>query len=224
MKKATFLSTLYAFHTNMNRDLDLLMKVEKAKRVVGTIQEKRSIFEAFVLSICADWECLVENLLIDCLNKDTSRYVEYTGFSIPKHITRDTCKAILIGINYLDFKSTDQLKKLGKFILIQTCNPFPSIPASDCRRIDELFTIRNYLAHRSFAARRSLQHLYKSKYHLGHFIEPGTFLLARDKERKMPRLGVYINNFKEAANTMGRFLGMSWLSDNETREKQDNSS
>ena len=222
MKKAAFDTTLYTFHVNMNQDIDLLMKVEKAKRVVKTVQEKRSIFEAFVLSVCADWECLVENLLIDCLNKDTSRYSEYTGFSIQKHITRDTCKAILVGIGYLDFKSTDQLKKLSKSVLIQTCNPFLSIPTQNCKMIDELFTIRNYLAHRSFATRRSLAHLYESKYHLRHFIEPGTFLLARDKTDEIPRLGVYINNFKEAANTMGKFLGVPWLKDNEATGKYDN--
>ena len=221
MKKASFDATLYSFHMNMNRDIALLMKVEKAKRVVKTVQEKRSIFEAFVLSVCADWEYMVENLLIDCLNKDTSMYSEYTGFSISKHITRDICKAILIGISYLDFKSTDQLKKLSKSILIQSCNPFLLIPSSNCKKIDELFTIRNYLAHRSFAARRSLADLYKRKYNLRHFVEPGTFLLATDKTDKIPRLGVYINNFKNAANIMGKFLGVPWLEDYETTEKQE---
>jgi len=213
VKKASFERTLYSFHMSMNRDIDLLMKIETAKRVVKTVQEKRSVFEAFVLSICADWEYLVENLLIDCLNKDTSRYSEYTGFNISRHITRDNCKAILIGIGYLDFKSTEQLKKLSKSILVQTCNPFLSISSSNCKKIDELFTIRNYLAHRSFAARRSLADLYKHKYNLRHFIEPGTFLLARDQTHKIPRLGVYINNFKRAANTMGEFLGIPWLQD-----------
>jgi len=220
MKKATFGATLYTFHTNMNRDIDLLMKVEEARRVVGKIREKRSIFEAFVLSVCADWECLVENLLVDCLNKDASRYAEHTGFGIPKHMTRETCKAVLTGVGYLDIKSMDQLKKLSKSILIQTCNPFLSISASNCKKMDELFTIRNYLAHRSFAAKRSLQHLYETKYHLHHFIEPGTFLLARDKTYRIPRFGVYINNFKGAANTMGKFLGIPWLQDNEATKQE----
>jgi len=195
---------------NMNWDIALLMKIESARRVVKSVQEKRSIFEAFVLSICANWEVLVEELLIDCLNHDPSKYREYTGFKLPRHLSRDTCKAVLIGIGYLDFKSIEQLKDMSKNILAPECNPFAGIPTSNGNKINEFFKIRNYLAHRSYAAKRALLNVYKSRYNLKTFVEPGVFLLADDKRQKIPRIGVYINNFKNTANAMGRFLGVTW--------------
>jgi hypothetical protein len=194
----------------MNWDIDLLMKIESARRVVKSVQEKRSIFESFVLSICANWEILVEELLVDCLNKDTTKYSDYTGYKLPKDMSREACKAILIGINYLDFKSVEQLKDMSNKILIPECNPFVKIPTSNGKKINEFFTIRNYLAHHSYAAKRALLNVYKSRYNLKTFVEPGVFLLADDKGQKIPRMGVYINNFLHTANAMGKFLGVTW--------------
>jgi len=151
---------------------------------------------------------LVEDLMIDCLNKDTSGYAKYTGFKIDKHISRDTCKAIVIGTTFLDFKSVGHLKQMSKQILVQECNPFTKITTSYGKKIDEFFIIRNYLAHYSDAARRSLLSVYKDGYGMKRFVEPGVFLLAKDREEEMPRMGVYINNFKNTANAMGKFLGI----------------
>jgi hypothetical protein len=210
MKKSSPERSLYLFHENMNWNIDLLIKIQLARRVIRSIQEKRSIFQAFVLSICAEWEVLVENLLIDCLNRDTSRYAEYTGFKLPKHITRETCKAVIMGTGYLDFKSVSQLKDISKKILVVQCNPFIHIPTSRGRKIDEFFTIRNYLAHYSEAARRSLLHVYRTQYNLSTFVEPGVFLLAEDKREKIPRMGVYINNFKKTSIIMAESLGIEY--------------
>ena len=213
MRKASFDRTLLNFHVNMNWEIDILMKIETAKAVVKSIAVKQSIFEAFVLSICANWEILVEELLVDCLNKDASKYCDYTGYKLRRHLSRDECKAILIGINYLDFKSTENLKEISSNILIPECNPFIKIPAANGRKINEFFKIRNYLAHRSDAAKRSLLKLYQDRYGLKTFVEPGRFLLAKDPNEKIPRIGIYINNFKKAANIMGQSLGLDWLQD-----------
>jgi hypothetical protein len=208
MKKSSYEASLTRFHLSMNRDIDLLMKIESAKRVVKSVRAKRSVFEAFVLSICANWEVLAEELLVDCLNNDPSKYRTYTGFKLPRHLNRDTCKAILIGINYLDFKSVEQLKDVSNNILTPKCNPFAKISASNGQKINEFFAIRNYLAHRSYAAKRALLKIYKNRYNLKTFVEPGVFLLADAKKQKIPRMGAYINNFKETANAMGKFLGV----------------
>jgi hypothetical protein len=211
MRKSSFERSLINFHLNMNWDMALLIKIEGAKKVVKSIQQKRSIFEAFVLRICAYWENLVENLSIDCLNKDTSRYTEYTGFRLPTHIPRETCKAILLGIGYTDFKNVGYLKQTSKKILVDHCNPFIQIPSSNARRIDEFFIMRNYLAHYSPAAKRRLWNMYQNVYKMNKFVEPGVFLLAKDKKESLPRMGVYINNFKFTANAMVKFLGVPWL-------------
>ena len=211
MRKSSFERSLTNFHIDMNRDIDLLMKIEGAKKVVRSIQQKRSIFEAFVLRVCAYWETLVENLLLDCLNQDTSRYAEYTGFRLPKHISRETCKAVLLGIGYTDFKNVGHLKQTSKKTLVDRCNPFVQIPPSNVRKIAEFFIMRNYLAHYSPAARRALFSMYQNVYRMSKFVEPGVFLLAEDRKEGIPRMGVYINNFKSTANAMGKFLGISWL-------------
>ena len=81
----------------MDIDATFLTKIEKTRQVVKSVDEKREVFGAYVFKICVNWEILVEALLIDCLNKDTTRYRGWTGFKISKNITRDTCKAIILG-------------------------------------------------------------------------------------------------------------------------------
>jgi len=65
--------------------------------------DKEIIFEAFTLRICAEWEVLVQQLLVDCFNKDTSRYSEYMDLKIPRNISVDVCRAILFGTKYFVF-------------------------------------------------------------------------------------------------------------------------
>lgn len=210
MKKSSFENSLLNFHMNMDWDIDLLVKIQWARRVVKSLEEKRSIFEAFVFSICANWEILVEELMIDCLNRDTSRYAEYTGFKLPKNISRETCKAVVIGIGYIDFKSVGHLKQIARQILVPQCNPFSTITTTQGKKIDEFFVIRNYLAHYSYVARRSLLRVYKDVYGITRFVEPGVFLLRQEKGAQIPRMGTYINNFKAAAHKMEDFLGIKW--------------
>ena len=187
-------------------DATFLTKIEKARQVVKSLDEKREVFEAYVFKICANWEILVEALLIDCLNKDTTRYREWTGFKISKNITRDTCKAIILGTGYVDCKSVSDLKRLAKSILASQHNPFKEIPRLNGDRIDDFFALRNYLAHYSDAARRSLEKKYKNRYGLKSFRVPGEFLLAKDRRKKIPRMSVYINNFVSTVDIMVKFL------------------
>lgn len=150
----------------------------------------------------------MEELLIDCMNKDTTRYKEFTGFQIPKNISRETCKAIILGTSYIDCKSISHLKQMAKRILVPQFNPFKEIPKSNSDKIDEFFAIRNYLAHYSDVGRRSLEKIYKNRYSLKTFREPGEFLLARDKRQKMPRMWVYIVNFVDTVQVMEKFLNL----------------
>lgn len=209
MKKSSCVLTLINFYENMSWDIDFLMKIEKSRRVVKARNEKRDVFEAFVFRICANWEILIGDLLIDCFSKDTSMYKNFTGFNIPKNLPLETCKAIVLGTGYMDFKSIGDLKREAKRVLVPKCNPFDKIPSTKGDKIDEFFLIRNYLAHYSDAAKRNLDKLYKNKYNLRKFIEPGQFLLARGKPNELPRMGIYINNFIECADVMGKSLGVN---------------
>ena len=96
---------------------------------------------------------------------------------------------------------------MAKNILVPQHNPFKEIPPRpNGDRIDGFFALRNYLAHYSDAARRSLQKRYKDRYSLQSFREPGHFLLAKDRKRKIPRMQVYIDNFMDTAGIMVKFL------------------
>jgi len=191
----------------MNWDIGFLSKVCNGKRVVDFRKEKEQIFEAFVFKICATWEVFTEDLLIDCLNKDTTQFAKHTGFKIPKHLSRDVCKAMIVGVGYLDFKNVSHLKRFAKKILVPDNDPFKEIcqkPTGD--KIDEFYTMRNYLAHYSYAATRKLEGVYKKKGIKFH--EPGDYLLSFDRKNSKRRINVYIDAFVKAANEMATFLGI----------------
>lgn len=192
----------------MIEDNNFLVKIQGAKNIVKLVDEKRDVFEAYVFRICANWEILVENLMIDCLNKDTTRYREFTGFGIPKHCSRETCKALVLGIGYLDCKSVSDLKRKAKDMLIPKYNPFKEIPSKIGDGIDDFFKLRNYLAHYSELAERSLRRMYLERYDLHCLKTPGAFLLAEDRKKRVPRIELYILNFMGTAKIMAKFLGV----------------
>jgi len=208
MKKSSFQISLECFLDNMIEDNDFLVKIKGARNIVKSLDEKREVFEAYVFKICANWEILAESLIIDCLNKDTTRYREFTGFGIPKHCSRETCKALILGTGYLDCKSVADLKQKAKNMLVPQYNPFKKIPPKMSDTIDDFFRLRNYLAHYSESAKRSLEKMYQKRYRLKYFKTPGVLLLAEDRKQRVPRMAVYIFNFMDTANIMAKFLGV----------------
>lgn len=179
------------------------------KLVVTTVKEKKQIFEAFVLKIYVSWELLVQGILIDCLNRDTSQYAKHTETPLPKHLSRNVCKALLKGLGY--FPRPADIKKTAKNILVPRHNPFGAIPESAARKMKEFRTIRNYLAHYSDSSRTKLKTMYKRNYNLKHFQEPGDFLF-RQFGRSRPggkiRFATYIKSFFDAADAMASFLSV----------------
>ena len=187
---------------------DFLAKIYMSRRVVRTFQEKLEIFEAFVLRIDAIWGIFVEQLLIDCLNRDTSQYARHTGTALPKHLPKEQCMAMLLGLGYLDFRSIGEIKKIGRDVLVDVNNPFKGIPQSAGSKIDEFYKIRNYVAHYSSLSKRSLMKVYKEKYGMKRFREPGDFLMAQDRKSGQIRFSNYVDAFIEVAYNMGLFLGV----------------
>jgi hypothetical protein len=121
--------------------------------------------------------------------------------TIPPHPTRDLCEGLLFGGSYRDFKSFGDLKGYAKKILPDQSNPFLAVAQGNSAKIDEVFKIRNYLAHYSSAARRSLDRLYKANYKLKRFVEPGRFLRANCGKR----LWAYFDAFEGASDDMKAF-------------------
>ena len=97
-----------------------------------------------------------------------------------------------------EIRSFGDLKGFTKKVLPKASNPFLVVTETDSRKIDEVFKIRNYLAHYSASARRALDRVYKDQYALSRFQEPGRFLLASDGRR----LWSYFDGFAGASARM----------------------
>jgi len=135
---------------------------------------------------------------VACVNRDHSKLSEFFSVRIPEHPSHELCQALLFGERYRDFPSFGALKGFSKKILPDKSNPFLEIKESNWKKIDEVYIIRNYLSHYSSKARRSLFEMYKKKYEMTKFLEPGQFLLAYNARRSWN----YFNAFIEASNDM----------------------
>ncbi len=212
------------FFASIIQHTDLLVKIVKTTRIIlppheekeilpAFLQtEKKQIHEAFVLKICATWEILTENVFIECLLRDTSKYRERTGIVLPrKKLTKDICKGLVSGLSYFGFRDVPDLKGKAKKFLAERYNPFKKIPNDVSKKIDEFYLMRNYIAHRSDAAKQSLKRMYKQTYKM-RFRFPGNFLFdtvefVESGERgKEIRFANYTKAFEKAADEMGVFL------------------
>lgn len=173
-------------------------------------EEKREIFEAFVLKVHVTWEKFVIKLLIDCLNRDSSQYAEYMGFKkLKKHLSRNQCEGILLGLGYLTFRDVSEIKAKAKKILVAQYNPFAHISNDNRDKINEFYNIRNFVVHESSVARRNLLNkVYKNRYRMRKFCPIGDFLFRKERGTATPRLGNYINVFGTCAQEMAKFLGL----------------
>ena len=223
MPKSSYKSQFDSFFNSIVQYTDLLLKIfeakevvippEKKKEILAEIlpSEKKQIHEAFVLKIYVAWEVLVEDLFIECLSRDPSKYAEHKGIRLAKKLTKDVCRGLISGLGYFDFKDTGDLKGKAKRVLNTKYNPFANIPTDAGKKIDEFCVIRNYLAHYSDSSKQSLMRMYRNKYNL-KFREPGDFLFGIvefvefGKREKQTRFANYIDAFMKAADEMAFFL------------------
>jgi hypothetical protein len=198
MRKADLRHNHQRFDQAIGRYRGFMQKILPAQRVITLAQEKRDIAESVLLRICAHWERFVDEHLIDCVNVDHSMLGNFFGVRIPSNPSKDPCQALVLRGGYTDFRSFGDLKGFSKKILPDRSNPFLVISPKNVALVDQVFTIRNYLAHYSNAARRSLHKLYKSKYGMTNFLEPAQFLLGHNANR----LWSYFGAFEGASNDM----------------------
>ncbi len=198
MRKASLKQNHKKLDSALLRYAGFLGKIVHSERVIKTQQEKRDVAESVLLRVCAYWESFVDEHLIDCANVDSSKLAAHFGVPLPKHLSKATCQALLFGDSYRDFKSVGDLKGFSKKVLSDTCNPFLAITSGDAKSIDEVYVIRNYLAHYSFKAKRRLHDLYKKEYDMHNFVEPGQFLMAYNRKR----LVRYLTGFMMASAAM----------------------
>jgi hypothetical protein len=109
---------------------------------------------------------------------------------------------MITGLGYTNFRSVSDIKKTAKNILVPTCNPFKAISHHEGELIDEFTKMRNYLAHYSVVARRSLMNSYKTNHKLTRFREPADFLYANNRTTGYIRFSDYATAFRVASNSM----------------------
>ena len=201
MRKGDFEKTFRWFEANMNLSLEILDESSDWPRV-----GKISIQASAVLKVVADWEVLVETLMVDCLNRDSSTYSETMGLALPTDLPWGTCRAIIQGLGYFSFGTMDDLVGKSRRTLDAKWNPFVAIPRGARRKLDEFLAFRNYLAHYSSLARLRVDRIYKRTYRLKRFTEPGAFLMARPSRSGKPRYADYFAAFEEAVSAMDEAL------------------
>lgn len=198
MRKADLKKNHEVLDATLARYRAFMTKVISAQRVLATAQEKRDLAESILLRLCANWESFVENHLVDCINRGSSKLSKYFAVTIPSNPSADLCWALLFGDGYRDFRNYGELRGFSKKILSSGDNPFLAVTRDHSKRIDEVFTIRNYLSHLSAKSRRNLFDMYKASHRMERFYEPGQFLLAYDASR----LWRYFDAFEGASTNM----------------------
>lgn len=198
MRKADLAKNHVGYDAAITRYREFMRRILQNNQVVANDMEKRDIAESVLLRLCAYWEWFVDEQLADCINVDHSKLSQYFGVSLPNNPSKGLCEALLIGGRYLDFRSFGDLKGHSKKILPDKSNPFLAITKNRAKRLDEAYLIRNYLAHYSSLAKRSLHEMYRREYQMTNFIEPGQFLLAYGARR----LNVYFDAFEGASTDM----------------------
>lgn len=183
---------------SITRYRSFLERIISAQRVISSPEEKRDMAESVLLRLCANWEYFVDEHLVACVNVDPSQLEEFLGVSPPSHPSKSLCTALIFGDGYRDFASFGALKHFSKKLLPDHSNPFLAVTTTHAKHIDEVYSIRNYLSHYSAKAKRSLHRMYKDKYDMTNFLEPGQFLLAY----KARRLWTYFEAFKGASAKM----------------------
>lgn len=161
-------------------------KIIKLKGKLFGEFETEETLEAFSIKLLCDWEWFIERTIINCLIKDTSALSGHLNLNLPPTIPYDVGFAILNGTNYFDIKNSGNLKGLTKKILVEKLNPFGSLPKDRCDSIDEFYLIRNYIAHKSEASKRSYKKLLLERKNIIEFIEPGKYLLLSTDNARHP--------------------------------------
>lgn len=136
--------------------------------------ETQEVLEALIIKFVCDWEWFIERHIIHLLARDTSTLSDFLSLKLPKVISFDEASAILNGTGYFNFKNCTDIKSLAKKILVKENNSFESLEKEVINNINNLYVIRNYIAHRSTKSKKTLSSYY-TKVGIVKFIEPGEY-------------------------------------------------
>lgn len=132
--------------------------------------------ESYLIKVVAEWESFTHNIIAYCIAIDTTAMSKHLELNLPKKISFDNAYSILNGLQYKTITSSNELKSLTRKILTDQYNPFLQFEKSTLNSIDDLYSLRNYIAHKSQRARERLLTMYRNRYAKISFVEPGYFL------------------------------------------------
>jgi hypothetical protein len=171
-------------------------------------EQKSELVEALAIRLCTTWSFSVEDLMVDCLNRNSTKFAETVHAKrLPKNLPRSQCELLLRGTGYFDIKNVRDLNDKAKKYLVSSHNPFKSISTSDATKINDLITIRNFVTHYSTKSRHALyEQVYKNVHRRKKFNHPGPFLIAKDRKTGRARMHTYFDAINSAATSMASAL------------------
>jgi hypothetical protein len=177
--------------------LETLIKKEASGKLVQDPKPAGDLtwlFEAGCLTVYARWVSFAQELVVGLLNRDSSRVRENLSPFLPRHLTVDAWEALLTWNRNFP-GDPDALKRLAKDVL--ATSPFDQLRTEHWKALRDLHAIRNAVSHPSSrqAKRRYRTTLVTSR-------SPGTFLRARAKPARPPRLVEYIDKLLAASQAM----------------------
>lgn len=215
-----------------------LIDVEAAFRAVDvstTVMAfaKKHVAEYSLLAAAVLWEGYVSDLFVAYLNRNQSKFANYV---LPKitldtkddiarratghvearfraHLSVEQLRAVLDDRNYnVTFPTTNDLKaQAGKLLVAADAGGFTAISAAGAASVEAWRSIRNFLAHRSRAAKDAMQSALvvgslPARFKLGagtrHVHDVGSYLLAVPAHQTEKRLVLYLTEMR----TMGQSL------------------
>lgn len=202
-----FMKFVIEFHNSSLSYNQLLNKIS-ANIDFFDVNEINSIEEAFLVKHLAEWETFIINIITYCVAIDTSQIAAYLDIELPKRLSFENASAIVNGLSYLSISSSSELKGLAKKIISKNNNPFEQFQMKFLNQIDEVYALRNYVAHKSRKSKTSLLKMYNKRYNIKNFIKPGQFLSEKitDNSGNYSRSFLYYGAFMTMATLIWRYL------------------
>ncbi|MFC1712713.1 hypothetical protein ACFL6S_03530 [Candidatus Poribacteria bacterium] len=161
-----------------------------------SIIHKKILIEGMALHVARLWDNLVVEDMILLFAQNTEKYCESFAYGLEQTIARDEGEAILVGKEYLDFRSFSNIISFSKKHLVDALDPFRKLSHDQRYLIDELMIVRNHIAHRSKKSLGSYKKLLAG-YDIQIEKEPGYFLLYVPGQEDQDKIMMYERHGKK---------------------------
>lgn len=160
------------------------------------------ILESLILRVCALWEKFLETELVLVVGYNPIKLIEEMNIRNISQMDLSLIRAILFSDIFRDLHDLERSKTFFRKYIVDNYNPFSKISGKQAKKVQFIYTIRNYLSHYSEFAKRKLWESYKKEYALTRFPEPGQFLFVNNGKRFMD----LVTNLKFCSISMKKYL------------------